>query len=101
MADATKKTAKPRKPLPRTPVRPKVITKYMTPDEAAQWLADDFRKKLNGEREQMANEEKKSRRPKEPLPRTPVRPKVATKHVTPSEAARWLADDFRKRLNGG
>ena len=49
----------------------------------------------------MANEEKKSRKPKKPLPRTPVRPKVITKYVTPEEAAQWLVDDFRKRRNGG
>ncbi len=48
MADAAKKTAKSKKPLPRTPVRPKVVTKHVTPHEAAQWLADEFRKKLNG-----------------------------------------------------
>ena len=48
MAGAPKKTAKPKKPLPRTPVRPKVITKYVTPHEAAQWLAEDFRKRRNG-----------------------------------------------------
>lgn len=48
MADSEKKPRKARKSLPRTPVRPKVVTKYMTPDEAAQWLLDDFRKQRNG-----------------------------------------------------
>ncbi len=101
MASAAKKTARPRKPLPRTPVRPKVATKHVTPSEAARWLADEFRKQRNGEGEQVANEEKKSRRLKKPLPRTPVRPKVITKYMTPDEAAQWLLDDFRKQRNGG
>ena len=101
MADSEKKPRKAKKLLPRTPVRPKVVTKHVTPHEAAQWLASEFRKKLNGEGEQMASEEKKSRTPKKPLPRTPVRPKVITKYMTPDEAAQWLLDDFRKQRNGG
>ena len=49
----------------------------------------------------MAGAAKKPAKPKKPLPRTPVRSKVVTKHVTPREAALWLAEDFRKRRNGG
>ena len=45
MAASEKKPRKAGKPLPRTPVRPKVITKYVTPHEAAQWLVEDFRKR--------------------------------------------------------
>ena len=26
---------------------------------------------------------------------------VVSKNITPEEAARWLADEFRKKLNGG
>ena len=48
MAGEARKDRKSKRPLPHTPVRPKVITKYMTPDEAAQWLVDDFRKRRNG-----------------------------------------------------
>ena len=39
MAASEKKPAKLKKRLPQTPVRPKVVTKHMTPREAAQWLA--------------------------------------------------------------
>ena len=49
MADATKKseTAKNRTKAKKQP--PKVVvSKNITPHEAAQWLADEFRKKLNG-----------------------------------------------------
>ena len=49
MAGEARKDRKSKRPLPRTPVRPKVITKYMTPDEAAQWLVNDFRKRRNGD----------------------------------------------------
>ncbi len=50
----------------------------------------------------MADSEKKPGKAKKPLPRTPVRRKVAlTKNVTPHEAAQWLVEDFRKRRNGG
>ena len=48
MATPAKKAPKPKKPLPQTPVRPKVVTEYMTPHQAAQWLADDFKARRNG-----------------------------------------------------
>lgn len=40
--------ARRKKTLPQTPVRPKVITKYMTPHEAAQWLVNDYEARRNG-----------------------------------------------------
>ena len=49
MAGEAKKSRKSKKPLPRTPVRPKVeLAKNVTPHEAAQWLVEDFRKRRNG-----------------------------------------------------
>ena len=40
--------ARKKKNLPQTPVRPKVITKYMTPHEAAQRLLELAEKSRNG-----------------------------------------------------
>ena len=40
--------ARRKKTLPQTPVRPKVITEYMTPHEAAQWLVNDYEARRNG-----------------------------------------------------
>ncbi len=59
MTASEKKSVKPKNPqartparrmknLPQTPVRPKVITKYMTPHEAAQWLVNDYEARRNG-----------------------------------------------------
>ena len=49
----------------------------------------------------MPTSERKPAKLKKRLPQTPARPKVVTKHMTPREAAQWLADDFEKRRNGG
>ena len=49
----------------------------------------------------MAMSEKKRAKLKKRLPRTPMRSKVVTKHMTPREAAQRFADDFEKRRNGG
>ena len=40
--------ARRKKTLPRTPVRPKVITEYMTPHEAAQRILELAEKSRNG-----------------------------------------------------
>ena len=48
MATPAKKAPKPKKPLPQTPVRPKVVTEYMTPHQAAQRLLELAEKSRNG-----------------------------------------------------
>ena len=59
MAASEKKSVKPKNPqartparrmknLPQTPVRPKVVTEYMTPHEAAQRLLELAEKSRNG-----------------------------------------------------
>ena len=48
MATSERKPAKLKKRLPQTPVRPKVVTEYMTPREAAQRLLELAEKSRNG-----------------------------------------------------
>ena len=48
MPTSERKPAKLKKRLPQTPARPKVITEYMTPREAAQRLLADVKKHRNG-----------------------------------------------------
>ena len=48
MPTSERKPAKLKKRLPQTPARPKVVTKHLTPREAAQRLLADVKKHRNG-----------------------------------------------------
>ena len=48
MPMSERKPAELKKRLPQTPARPKVVTKHMTPREAAQRLLADVKKHRNG-----------------------------------------------------